>query len=428
MTPEMTSVNSSTRLPTATALRLAFALGFVADLGMFVHAGWINGLIAWAVVGVVGLMLVDKLAVRIARVPDSTQRRLLIGAAIAGAVGVIVLYPLANALIIPGAQERDELILGGLNFLFSGRNPYEFNLGARAPISPFPSWLLLNIPFYLAAKVSPYGALYALQNIAAFAIAYVLWRRVLGTQAPAYLLFLLCISLALPIVVFELISGSDYLADALLASAMASIAIFAPERTANNRWLMVATGAVLISRLHFALLFAPIAGYYLATAGLRETVRRLGWMIVPSALVAVAFWSIDPARFMPLHTSNYLGEWDGKTKFDAALHFNASFVADAALTLGVAGLLTIYCYLRSSAAVTMYSLAAVVGTPILVSFISNSMRRGEIFLGPYSSHFLVVVILVGMAVALSTYDKRSNGGNSRVPSQVSRSAPAQKLA
>jgi predicted MFS family arabinose efflux permease len=66
---------------------------------------------------------------------------------------------------------------------------------------------------------------------------------------------------------------------------------------------------------------------------------------------------------------------------------------------------------------TMYSLAAVVGAPILVSFISNSIRRGEIFLGPYSSHFLVVVILLGMAVVLSPYDKRPG-----------RSAPAQELA
>jgi hypothetical protein len=411
-------VSSSTRLPAATALRLAFALGFVADLGMFVHAGWVRGLITWAVVGIVGLVLIDKFAVWIAHVPDSTQRRILLAAAVAASLTVVVLYPLANALIIPGAQERDELILGGLNFLFSGRNPYEFNLGARAPISPFPSWLLLNIPFYLAAKVSPHGALYAVQNIAAFAIVYWLWRRVLGLQTSTYLVFLLCISLALPIVVFELTSGSDYLADALLVSALASVAIFAPERTANSRWLMVAIGAVFISRLHFALLFAPIAGYYLATAGLRETVRRLAWMIVPSALIALAFWSIDPPRFMPLHTSNYLGEWEGKTKFDAALHFNATFLVDAGVTLGAAGLLTIYSYLKSRAAVTMYSLAAVIAVPILVSFISNSIRRGEIFLGPYASHSLAIVILVGMAVALSPYAMRSNGGDSLAPSHV----------
>jgi hypothetical protein len=401
----MTSMNSLERLPAATALRLAFALGFVADLGIFVHAGWTKGLIAWGIVGIVGLLLLDKLAVRIARLPDSTQRRLLIGAAVAGAIGVTVLYPLANARIIPGEHERDELIIGGLNFLFSGRNPYDFQLGPSSPISPFPSWLLLNVPFYLAGRLSPYGALYALQNIAAFVIVYVLWKRVLGLQTSAYLVFLLSISLALPNVVYELIAGSDYLANALVASALGSVAIFASERTAKSRWLMVAIGAVFISRLHFALLFAPIAGYYLATAGLRETMRRLAWMIVPSALVAVAFWSIDPARFMPLHTSNYLGEWNPSAKFDAALHFNTSFLVDAASTVGAAILLSIYCYVRSSAAVTMYALAAVVGTPIVVSFISNSIRRGEVFLGPYASHFLVVVILVGMAVVLSPNDK-----------------------
>jgi hypothetical protein len=410
-------MNSLERLPAATALRLAFALGFVADLGIFVHAGWTKGLIALAVVGVVGLMLIDKLAVRMARLPESTERRLLIVAAVAVAIGVTLLYPLANARIIPGEHERDELIKGGLNFLFSGRNPYDYQLGPSSPISPFPSWLLLNIPFYLAGKLSPHDALYSLQNIAAFVIVCLLWRRVLGLPASTYLVFLLCTSLALPNILYELIAGSDYLANVLLASALASVAVFAPERTSHSRWLMVAIGAVFISRLHFALLFAPIAGYYLATAGLRETVRRLAWMIVPSALVALAFWSIDPARFMPLHTSNYLGEWNPSAKFDAALHFNTSFLVDAASTVGAAILLTIYCYVRSSAVVTMYALAAVVGTPIVVSFISNSIRRGEVFLGPYASHFLVVVILVGMAVVLSPNDKRPG-----------RSARAQELA
>jgi hypothetical protein len=188
---------------------------------------------------------------------------------------------------------------------------------------------------------------------------------------------------------------------------MASLAIFAPERVAANRWLMILTGFAFVSRLHFALLFAPIAGYYLATAGFRETVRRLAWMAVPAALVALAFWAIEPDRFMPIHTSNYLGEWEGSTaRFDAALHFNLSFVVGTLLTLGSVALVTFLSWRKARAATTMFLEVVVVGAPIVIAFTINSIRHGEIYLGPFSSHSLAIVILLGMAVALSPYGKQ----------------------
>jgi hypothetical protein len=247
-------------VPPVALLRWAFGLGILVDVGMFVHSGWITGLIAWAGIGLVGVVFMDRIANFIVRIPDRVTRRvLLVGAIVVSAI-IVVLYPLANALVIPGAHERDELIKGGLSYLFSGRNIYEFQLSARAPISPFPSWVLLNIPFYLLGKLTPHDALFAVQNIAVFAVVYAVWRRVITTEVATYSLFLLCISLMLPNITYELIAGSDYLADALMASAMSATAVVARDRIAKNPWLMALTGMVLISRLHFGLLFSPITG------------------------------------------------------------------------------------------------------------------------------------------------------------------------
>jgi len=395
--------------PSTNALRFAFAFGFIADIGMFIHAGWVKGLMAWAALGILVLVSMGWISGGIARIPEATQRRILVAGAILTAAVVAVLYPLANAQVIPGMHERDELIKGGLGYLFSGRNPYEFQLGARAPISPFPTWLILNIPFYLLGKLSPHDALYGLQNIAALVVVYLLWRRVIGTSMTTYALFLLALSLALPNIAYELIAGSDYLADGVMVTAMATTAIFASERVAANRWLMVLTGFAFVSRLHFGLLFAPIAGYYLGTVGFRETVRRLTWMAGPAALVALAFWAIEPSRFMPIHTSNYLGEWEGATaQFDAALHFNTSFIVDASVTMLTVAVLTFLSYRKARATATMLAEVAIVGTPILVAFITNSIRHGEVYLGPFSSHSLAVVILLAAAVALAPYGSRAD--------------------
>jgi hypothetical protein len=58
-----------------------------------------------------------------------------------------IAYPLANKHIIPGGNERDEIILGAINELLNGRYPFYFALGKYSPVSPMPGWLLLNVPF-----------------------------------------------------------------------------------------------------------------------------------------------------------------------------------------------------------------------------------------------------------------------------------------
>src|ERR1051325_5462424 len=57
-------------VPSIALLRWAFGLGILVDVGMFVHSGWITGLIAWAGIGLVGVVFMDRIANFIVRLPE----------------------------------------------------------------------------------------------------------------------------------------------------------------------------------------------------------------------------------------------------------------------------------------------------------------------------------------------------------------------
>src|ERR1043165_3651076 len=111
-------------VPPVALLRWAFGLGILVDVGMFVHSGWITGLIAWAGIGLVGVVFMDRIANFIVRIPDRVTRRGLLVGGVGGSGVIVVLYSPGAAVGVPGGararsadQGRPELPLLGTEHL-----------------------------------------------------------------------------------------------------------------------------------------------------------------------------------------------------------------------------------------------------------------------------------------------------------------------
>jgi hypothetical protein len=221
--------------------------------------------------------------------------------------GFIYFFPRADAGIIGGGSDRDDALNVAVRELLSGRYPYYARTYLDNPISPLPGSIMLSAPFVLVGD-SAYQNFFWLS-----ALAGVAWWT-MGRVRDA-LLFLWFILASAPIVLREIFTGSDLLANGIFVFIFVLLLCLPNMDFRRRLAVAVLLGLGLASRAHF-LLVVPLVFAFLAR---REGVRQAFFLILTTTLtfvvVTLPFVLYDPAGFAPMHTAGRLAVFGIRVPF-----------------------------------------------------------------------------------------------------------------
>lgn len=221
--------------------------------------------------------------------------------------GFIYFFPRADAGIIGGGSDRDDALNIAVRELLRGRYPYYARTYLDNPISPLPGSLMLSAPFVLLGD-SAYQNFFWLAALAGI----VGWC--MGRVRHA-LLFLWFILASAPIVLREIFTGSDLLANSIYVFIFVLLLCLTNVNFHRRLAVAVLLGLGLASRAHF-LLVLPLVFAFLSR---REGVSRAFFLLLAVALtfvmVTLPFVLYDPAGFAPMHTAGRLAVFGVRPPF-----------------------------------------------------------------------------------------------------------------
>jgi hypothetical protein len=118
--------------------------------------------------------------------------------------------------------------------------------------------------------------------------------------------------IASPVLVREVVTGGDLLANTI--SVMVAVWLIALALERHHRWRLVFAGLfmgfVLSSRLNFLFVLLPLAAFAWKRYGIRRVLEFLVPTAVSMAAVTLPFW-VGRASFPPLTSSDHLSAFDG---------------------------------------------------------------------------------------------------------------------
>jgi len=220
------------------------------------------------------------------------------------AVVFVLVYPHANTHVPGRGSDRDDAADLGARALLHGHWPYYGRTYLGNPVSQLPGLLLLAAPF-VALGHSAYAAFFWLPVL--FGL---LWLLRGDPKAPLLLLWLVLV--ASPVLVRELVTGGDLIANTvsvMLGTYLVGVALSDGRRV----WLVGASlflGFVLSSRLNFLFVLPPL----LVLAWRRSSVETAGAVLT---LVAAGFCAVTlpfylgHRSFPPFSASDLLRGFDG---------------------------------------------------------------------------------------------------------------------
>lgn len=206
-----------------------------------------------------------------------------------------------------GASDADDALEVALAALGEGRYPYRELTFLGNPVTPLPGSLMLAAPFALAGSSG-------LQN---FFWLGVLWWGVgvfAGSRRATGFAALVSVCLC-PCLVYQLIQGTDYLANSVFVLAFSAGLVDAGRRGSSWGWVLLwsaCLGVALSSRLNFLVGTPLIFMAWGRWRGWRAAVLAVIPCVLVFAAVTLPFYLADPDGFSPLHTANKLdptGSW-----------------------------------------------------------------------------------------------------------------------
>ena len=278
--------------PTWLTAALALVL-FVPGLGHAAkHFGW-PGLVALPVAGILALGLLRRGVGPwlLARVDERSARWLGFATLVALGLLFAVVYPRADAGVVPGGSDLDDELNLAVGALLSGRSPYGVRTPLGNPVDLWPGEILLAAPFVLLGNSAYQGLFW----IAALGVAA---RGVLGSGVSA-LLLVWTVVLGCPAVLQQLLTGGDRLVNAthVLVAILLLTGALGGARPLARRAGAVLLGVGLASRLNFALLLPLVAAAACRRWGTRRGVALLALSLGCLAAVSLPFYLADPGGF-----------------------------------------------------------------------------------------------------------------------------------
>ncbi|HTQ99033.1 MAG TPA: hypothetical protein VMH83_03545 [Candidatus Acidoferrum sp.] len=235
-----------------------------------------------------------------------------------------VLFPIANVHVPDHGSDTDEAYDLAVRALLDGRYPYYdlTYLGNR--IHHLPGALLLATPFVLLGTS-------ALQNLFWTAAWLLLLLRAL--QPPRGLALFLLMFAASPVLMHQIVTGSDGVMSGISVLAATWLFTHAWQQTSNSAWQRYGALLLLALALSNRPNFAPVVVSVLAFVWHRHGVARVLlpalWLGVLLALINLPFYLYDPAGFAPLEGL------DRVTRFDDLLPHAGQLLPLAAFVLAL---------------------------------------------------------------------------------------------
>lgn len=306
----------------------------------------------------------------------------------------MIAYPWLDAGRLGFASDRDEALDIATHALLAGEYPYHCHavVGIHHgcpetgnPITPLPGALLLAIPF-VSLGFSAYQNFFWL---AAWLVT-TLWIFTRPGLSIAYLWVLL---LSSPIMLAELITGGDLIANSLAVTVF--VVALLPGKPWSWRVLLLAAGLgiALSYRVHFLLMLAPLSIYWGRFWGWRQGLAVLGVVLGGFAIVTMPFYLHHPVDFSPLAAQQKL------SIFNSILPY-ASWTAVA--TSVVVG--TVMGFYARQTEFLLHACAMVVLIPVLFAVVLNSIVATQLTFSVYGWYAMSGMFLGTLAVWITLFN------------------------
>jgi hypothetical protein len=222
-------------------------------------------------------------------------------------VAFLSIYPQADAGVVGGGSDSDDALDLAAAELIHGRYPYYPTTYLDNPISPLPGAVILALPFVVLG-----GSAY--QNLFWVLLFAQMMKKQLRSNRRTLQGFWLLLLLA-PVVSYQLLVGSDYIANAIYT--LLAVDWFVPAEKAGQArftWQMLVAaifmGVAFCSRAHFLLLLPLVFAFLWSRVGGKQATLWMGLVVLVLLSLILPCYLYDPAGFSPLHTLGELDELD----------------------------------------------------------------------------------------------------------------------
>ena len=354
---------------------------------------WMTTLMVTIQVVLLGLSL-PWLLRRMSALPAIASRGILVMLAAILVIGFFMLYPLADSGALGFVSDRDEALDIAVRQLWQGGNPYDCRAAAGVHrggpqqgtlIAPLPGGMLLAMPF--VALGGSAGASLGLLLI----LLLVLWR----SYRSSFLIwtFLILILAGMPVVLAEIFTGGDHLANALCVTLAAWWCLQARSwREALPAGILL--GLSLSWRAPFLLLGIPFLVAFAKKGG-----ARVWWMaglaaVISFMLVTLPLYVSDPGGFTPLQTQGKLAAFD---------HLLPSATVWAAGSAVLVGIWTGW-RARNQPGLLM-AMGWTVAVPFLWAVVLQSLEQGYPTAAFFGWYLLMPASMVVLGFTLQLFDR-----------------------
>jgi hypothetical protein len=205
----------------------------------------------------------------------------------------------------PGkGSDRNEALNIAATELLHGRYPYYCRTHLGSPISPLPGAVILALPF-MAIGNSAY------QNFFWLIIFFFLAGAYLRDKLLSLLLILFTL-LGSPLILHEIVTGGDLLANSLYIAAIVIVfanPFYGMKETVKLGFSIFA-GIAMSSRPYVLLIIPIILGLLRSRLGFKAALKYGGVMVCMFLAVTLPFWIYSPLGFSPLYTYSKLSRID----------------------------------------------------------------------------------------------------------------------
>ena len=274
------------------------------------YSGWL-GIAVYATVVAAALRLLPKLRIT----PRQATVLAITTFVVVGALFVAI-YPVAQSLTLGPGSDSDDSLNIAVTELLHGRYPYAVHTYLGNAVHEMPGLLVLATPFVLLGN-SAYMNLFWLPLFFLILVQEGDIRRALLT-----LWMILALS---PVVMQQVVTGGDAVANALIVAISLWCVVNAQSRVARSA-AAILLGLAVSSRANFLLVIPTAFLYQSRKAGWARAIYDFGVATVTFVAITLPFYLYDPAHFTPLEGADRL------TRFNAMLpHLGEA--------IGVAGVL-----------------------------------------------------------------------------------------
>ena len=218
----------------------------------------------------------------------------------------LIVYPIADSGVVGGGSDNDDALDGAATELLHGRHPY-YARNYRGNATPqLPGAVILAAPFVLLGYS-------AYQNIFWLLAFFVAMKHHFRDSRLALLLVWAIFALS-PVVLYEILVGSDRMANSLYVLLAVLWMVRAISSPGLPRWQVVVPaifmGVTLSSRANFLLLLPLVFSAMVRAAGWKRAGTYAAITGATFLAVTLPFYLYDPSAFSPLDTSAKLGQFE----------------------------------------------------------------------------------------------------------------------